>query len=466
MKYINTFIFASIFFALCPLPVTAELVIDVDPSNIDSQDQDTSETGIDNVENQPEADVIKFSNKDILHGKMLSMEPQKGILWKSDDVLQNILFAPRNVRKIEFGGNISHNRKSNATVLLTNDDVLGGKLVSMNEKALILDTQYGGKITIDSHMVRGIFPGENNPSLLYSGPNDMDEWVLPENRRDGKISINNSTLSMSGYCAIGRDMKLTAMSKIEFSFEIAGNCQMQLLFYGDEAVSSPQNCYALYLSSGYIYLQSYGKHGRSGNLGNVKCRDLQSGKGQITLLLDKKNKTITLLLNDAMIKQWVDTQESGDGTFVSFVNQSQGTMKIRDIEISRWNGKVPGSKNRQEDGKKDIIVFVNADQVTGILESITNNEAVFKTEYAELKIPLKRIKQIRTGTEKQHKARRNAGDVRFQFANGDKLTLDLAKIVDGRITGKSENFGAVEFSLNAFKTIELNIYSDDDDTEE
>lgn len=447
---------------LFPLAGFAELVIDIDPEKPKENKIDKPAGAPVENDNSPKFDVIRFKNKDILHGKMVSFSPAKGFLWKTTEALRDITFIPRQVTKVELGA-YHRSGGGNASVLLTNGDTLGGKLISLDTDILTLDTSYGGIIKINRPMVQAIYPGENNPGLLYSGPNNMENWTLPEGRDGGKVAIEDGVLSMTGYCSLGRDMKLTDMARIDFAFEIAGNCQLQLLFYCDEVVSSPQNCYALYLSSGYIYLQRYGKHGRSGNLGNVNCRDLRSGKGKISLLMDKKNKKFTLLVNDNMIKQWVDTQGINDGTYLCFNNQSQGTIKISDLEVSQWNGKIPGGEKSKDDEKKDVIVFVNGDQVTGHLLKIANNETIFQTEYAELKVPLQRIKQLQTANENQFRARRNAGDVRFLFANGDQLTIDLAKISEGNVIGKSENFGKVSLALNAFKGIEMNIYNDEDE---
>lgn len=461
MKNKYSHIYAILLLGFFQLPLYAELVIDIGP---DKKEKKPAVEAVQNknVTQESKADIIKFKNKDMLHGTMISFEPNKGILWKTNESLRDILFSVNNVKGIELG-NYYHSKGDNASVLLTNGDTLGGKLVSLDKETLLLDTFYGGKMKINRHMVQSIFPGANNPGILYSGPNDLAEWIIPEGRSGGKIEIQDETLSMTGFCSIGRDMKLTEMSKVDFSFEIAGNCQLQVLFFCNKSISSPHDCYSLYLSSGYIYLQRYGQHGRSGNLGNVNSRDLRAGKGKVTLLLDKKNKKFTLLVNDAMVKQWIDTQDPMEGTFLCFNNQSQGTIKIRDLEISQWNGKIPGGTEVKENENKDVIIFVNGDQVTGKLQSIEQNVTVFKTEYAELKIPLQRIKQLQTAAEKQHRARRNAGDVRFSFVNGDQLTLDLAKIDNGKIVGKSENFGKVSLNQNAFKAIVLNIYSDEEE---
>ena len=461
MRYLNTAVLIILLIVLYQIPVTAELVISINNANINSRKNKPLKTWGSSMKDDSNSDVIKFRNGDIFHGKMLSIKSGKEILWKTSEALQNILFFPRNVSEIDFNSHFLQNKKANTSVLLTNGDILEGTLVSMNEKNLILDTRYAGKITIDSNMIREIFPDANDPGLLYRGPESIDEWIMFENRSNGKVSVDDQTLSMSGYCTLGRDMKLSELSRIEFSLEATGNYQMQLLFYTDETLSNLHSYYALSFSSGYIYLQRYRQQAQAVHLGNVQCNDLRSGKEKITLLLDKKNKIIMLLVNDVMIKQWVDTQESGDGTYVCFVNQSAGTIKIKDIEVSQWDGEIPDSKNKYENKKKDTITFVNTDQVIGELKSIADNEAVFKTEYTELKIPLKRIKQIQMAAEKQHRAKRNTGDVRLKFINGDKLTIDLAEITEDRIIGKSENFGKAVFSLNFFKSIELNIYNGD-----
>lgn len=435
--------------------LVAELVFEIEaPGEVGTKGaSDDSSTDQDDVKHKSTYDVISFKNKDRINGKLLSLDPAQGISWKSPESVKDILFSTINVDKIVFAKKKQDKTNVNSSIVLTNNDILGGELISYNSKTVSLKTAYGSLFEIDKNMVKAIYPGSENSSIIYSGPNTVEEWTKSSRHNNGSFSVVDETLVIDGYCGAGMDAKLPDMASIDFYYEVSGNSQLRVIFFASK-LENPKNCYSMSISSGYIYLQ----RNSGGNLGNVQCKALRSGKGRITILVDKKDKKITLLVNNAMVKQWTDTEEIGDGTFISFMNQSQGSIKIKNIEISKWNGSLPGAKDKKENEDKDLIVFVNGDKVSGTLLSIEKGQTVFKTEYAELKIPIKRIKKISTAIKGQHIARKNSEDAQFIFYNGNAITLKLLKISDGEVIGESENFGEKSLKLDVFKTMNLNIY--------
>ena len=452
----------ALFFTIIPGRLSAELNIDyVAPSESENQ---SSGGDVNTEENlNPFSDMIQFKNKDQLHGKMLSVD-QKGILWSSEETMENITFKKDHIQNILLGNSKLYSNSANAEVLLTNGDRLAGKLIKLDDSELLLSTEYAGELHIDRSMVTGIYPGTSDGAQSYKGPNEIEEWMVINNSgdRNSKVNIQNGVMTLSGYyiCA-GRDMKLTDLSKIEFDMEAFGNCQMQVQIYGDRVKRNPRGSYVLYISSGYIYLQRF-EDGTSSNMGSFRSQSIKGGKAKITILANRKDKRITLMINGELAKEWTDTEWAGKGGFVSFINQSNNAVNIKNIVVSQWNGKVPGQQSGSSDGDTDSIAFLNDDVVSGHLKSITDGNVVFKTEYADMNIPLERVKEILTAVDSQHRARRRAEDIRCYFQNGNAVTLELQTIKSGVIEGKSENFGVASMKLNAFSRLQFNLYDEDD----
>jgi len=103
--------------------------------------------------------------------------------------------------------------------------------------------------------------------------------------------------------------------------------------------------------------------------------------------------------------------------------------------------------------------------VTGKLKTIENGQITFETEFASLNVPIERARSIRFSSEGAQVAKRNANDIRLFFNSDDSITVDVQKLADGKITGKSENFGNGEFLLNAFKKVAFNIYAEPSEEE-
>ncbi len=441
--------------------LSAELSIDfLTPVDTDSKPADGKGGG---GELKVIKDMIKFKNGDKFHGKMISFN-KKGILWTSGEAQENIQFRTVNIKEIIIGMQKSYSKNVNTQIVLTNGDMLVGKMLKLSTKELILDTGYGGELKIDRFMVEAIYPGIGGETQGYKGPNDIKEWTIENNgNNNSKVEIKEGVMSLSGYyLCIGKDMKLPDVSKIEFEMEGGGNCQFNLQIYGKKVKRNLSNGYMLSISSSYISLQRY-EDGSSSSMGNVRSKELQSGKGKITILVDKKEKKIILLLNDKMIKQWGDTDWAGTGGILSFSNQSHNLIKIKNIVVGKWNGKIPGAKSSEANESKDSITFMNDDVVSGELKSIVDDKVIFKTEYAEMNIPLERVEEIVTASSSRHRARRRSKDMRCFFPNGDSLTIDLKDIKNGIIEGTNGNFGATTLKLNAFTKLQFNIYDEEEE---
>ena len=455
-------LFISLLLIMMSCTLFAELKIDfVAPTDSESKSSDDG-GGAEAL--KVVDDVIKFKNSDQIHGRMLSVD-KSGVLWSSEEALEDITFKRDNIKNILLGNSQASFKNVNTEVLLTNGDRFAGKLVSLSDKELVLDTGYAGELHIDRFMVAAIYPGLGGGSQSYKGPNDVKEWTIINNSgdRNSKVIIKDGVMTLSGYyiCA-GRDMKLTDLSKIEFDMEAFGNCQMQVQIYGDKIKRNPRNGYVLYISSGYIYLQRY-QDGSSANMGNFRSQSIKGGKVKIAILANKKKKKITLMVNGEMAKEWSDTEWAGEGGFVSFINQSNDAVNIKNIVVGKWNGQVPGSQGSGGGVESDSIAFMNDDIVSGQLKSITDDKVIFKTEYAEMNIPLERVKEILTATTSRHRARRRAEDMKCYFRNGNVITVELKSIKSGTVEGNSDNFGAVNMKLNAFDRLQFNIYDEEDD---
>lgn len=443
-------------------PARAELEIDIatpatSPNETDNDNAKTDATKA----TEAKEDVARFKNGDSLHGTLLSFSPENGMVWQSPEAKNEIVFKPANLRKIQLASAANLAKPEQDVIFLTNGDEIYGNIVTLNADTLILKTPFAGRLTIARPMIESITPGSGADSDSYSGPTSIDDWkVSKQNGRNGGTpTVVDGVMTLPRYTSASRDMNLQPSSSISFNFETLGSSQFQLHFCSSSSkVNARKSNYNLSISQNYIYLQR-SLNGSNQNLGNVRIRKFGNGKGTVTILFNSKEKGITMLANGKMVKQWTDAQFPVVGKYVSFYNQSSGVLKISKIQVGKWNGKVPGSKPKI-DTKKDTIAFINDDKVTGQLKSMDAKLAVFETEYAPLKVPITRIKRISLASESRGRARRNNADARFVFTKGGHVTLNVSKIVDGKIVGESENFGEATFKLKAFKTVKLNIYND------
>jgi hypothetical protein len=408
-------------------------------------------------------DRLRFAGRDMISGKFVSLQPDKFLLWSHPDSEKPIEFKYANLREISLSGKHPNPPAGTATIRLTNGDIIKGSIVSLDAQALTLKTWYAGEMKIVRKMLREIIPATVS-TAVYEGPNEIKEWTI-ENQRDAKkAEVVNRTLIIPGNTSAGRDMKLPDLAKIEFDMSFAPNSNVNIFLYSDQLARHQGNSYIMSISSNYIYIQRYSRNEGSNNIGQGESRRLmEKAQTHFVILADKKQKSFTIIVNGAMMPPMIDANGEfcGKGTMMTFYNSSAfAPLKIKNLLVSKWDGRLPSTMAVNEDSKTDNILFSNDDKVTGRLKSINDGQITFDTEFASLTIPLERAKSIGISTEGAEISKRYANDIRLFFNNDEYLTTALIEISEGKATVKSQNFGTAEFLLNAFRKIALNIYAE------
>jgi hypothetical protein len=271
-------------------------------------------------------------------------------------------------------------------------------------------------------------------------------------------SFRDGALIGTNYGTIGRDVKLTAMSDIEFDVVLRGNSNFSIGIYSDRA-DNFGNCYMLQLSNGYTELQRYSRNGGSNDLGSTQLQNvIRREKSHIELRTNKEKKSIWLMVDGKVLKEWTDPADfNGTGGAILFSCQPGTYVRISNIKVSKWDGKFDDSPDKAEKTTDDSVQLANEDKVTGHLESIQDGKAKFGSSYAELNIPLERVEQIDLSDAHSDQAKPVNNDVRAYFPEGGSVTMQLLQWDAKGCTGTSPNIGKASFSPDAFEKILFNL---------
>ncbi len=402
----------------------------------------------------PLDELLRFKNEDTLHGNLVSIDEKSGLTWIRPDLNGPIITKLTHIRGVKLFRQPAA-QPSGARVQLSNDDVIYGALVSMDKEELVLDTWFAGQLKIPVVMLKTIQPATTGGALLFSGPGKLSDWGY----KNGSWQLKGGKLvCQSGQ--LGRQLKLPDRIHIKLdaswtgtypSFSIISHCKEIRRYYRES--------YNLQFSSNSIYL--YRGNGNE-NFGQLNYSQLRRMKNvRIDLFVDKKDKKVALMLNGALVKQWAGLHYAPPGGgFMLVSHGSYGPTTFANLRIMRWDGRVPSSTATAKATKEDLIHFSNGDKMSGKITGIKNGKVHFQTAFAPIPVPIKNVAQIIFSDEEAERARRNAGDVRLYFHNGDRLTMKLIELKQGKIAGKSENFGEKTFDLNTFIGMKFNIYDE------
>ena len=157
------------------MPVQAELNLDFGDDEVPQRALAVpAPVGMSSSAQRNSRSVLLFKNGDKLHGTMQRFDGDGSIYWAHPDIVDPIRIKSSNVNGV-FLGQRSVAQQGGTYVVLTNGDTLYGKIASLDDDELMLETWYGGMMTIKRSMLSSITPG-NVRNALYSGPGNIAEW--------------------------------------------------------------------------------------------------------------------------------------------------------------------------------------------------------------------------------------------------------------------------------------------------
>ena len=143
----------------------------------------------------------------------------------------------------------------------------------------------------------------------------------------------------------------------------------------------------------------------------------QTNRARVAIKSNREQKSITLLLNGVVAKQWVEPEKfGGEGTGIRLVHQGQGPMRIANLRVTEWDGRleetvaplVPNVAN-------DVGRLVNRDSIAGRLVEWKDGKFHFAVGDKAIEVPLDRVAQVDFATDRGQPTPLRAGDVRVFF---------------------------------------------------
>ena len=404
---------------------------------------------------------ISFENKDRLHGS-LDHATAETIFWRHKDSKEPITFSTREVREVSFSAVPSPRKEPLVIVTLTNGDVLPCQAMELDAERLAIETSCAGKMTVNRHMLAEIRPIKAvNEKIIYDLASSPDGWKSEDGRNrggDGKKRhpVSNGVIELRQGSSLAKDVGLPEMAAIDFDLAGLGmNSNVTIYFYSEAFARYRGDAYGIGLSPHYLSFQTFSNQGNNSERGgesNIAKILKNKTKCHVTLLADRKNRSFRLLVNGMQAGQWNAVKDIDGGTILGFANDSQGTIRIAKLLVSRWNGEEFDAKPAV-DPDSDSVILGNGDKISGTLVSICNGALTMKTDFASFTISLDRCVAVRTAGAARWTPRLNAADVKVFLGDSAWVTVKLSDIQNGRLVGSGEAFGAATLDLAMVRRI-------------
>lgn len=416
--------------------------------------------------------AILFRNGDLLTGQLESITPTNGLRWRHADAAATIELQPNALAEIHLGAQPlpPANSPNFCFVRLTNGDELSGNLKSLDEQQLVLDTWFAGTLTLPRPRVASLRPAGPTPRAVFAGPDGLEGWTMGKGLGGaiaaGEWHFVNGAFVATQPASIARDVKLPPSSSLEFDLAWQGQFALAIALYTDslQPVRLAQTAdeppfggfYSLQLNSYSTQLLLVKHKEAVRQLGMAVIPQLQqTNRARIAIKSSREQKTITLLLNGVVAKQWADPEGFGGvGTGIRLVHQGQGPMRLANLRVSEWDGRLEESVAALVPNvANDVGRLVNRDSVAGRLVRWEAGKFRFAVADNFIEIPLDRVAQVDFATDRAQTVPLQAGNIRVFFTGRGSLTFALESWTEKGVRASSANFGKAEFAPRAFSRI-------------
>jgi len=434
------------------------------------------------AEQQPS--IIRFANAsmDQLSGSLASLTAER-IVWNSPILEKPTPFWLKNVLEVTLPATLPEfNATHEATLTLMNGDTVRGQIAAVTDDAITLDTWYAGRLTFRRVMVRDVVI-DARPALVFSGPTGLDGWT--QSAKLSAWTYENGALRTSAGVGIGRDVGLPDECIIGFDIAWRGSLMFNFNFFADDVGSdSPALGYQISCQGAYSTLRRQNAGMQIGEAVNIP-EFMGNEKVRLEVRASRTSGNVCLYVNGRCGALWKDpgVAKGKFGKGIQFLPRGKDALRISAIKVCAWDGvldesadddaamlgmgmnlglqrRLPEPKPEPkpkpaEDGRMKLR---NGDSIGGEVTSIIDGVISIKTPFAEVKLPVARVRNIVLKPAPLEEPIRRNGDVRVWFGDGSSLVFCLDKMTPETITGHSQLFGTASFKLAAFNRIEFNIY--------
>ncbi len=296
--------------------------------------------------------------------------------------------------------------------------------------------------------------------VIYQGPEAGEEWSVPQGLR----RLNEPVLNIKANEILGRSFK-DLPNRLRLDFKISSFGPHSSLAVNLGANDGPRRMGEMAMGinlqiHGHGYITLIRRTPRSLiQMGNIRLSLSEISECRASLLVDTEKNRVVVMINEAVVGDWANVEIAEQlGSWLLFTSNSG--IQIRNLRLSRWNGKLPSEETQTIARHGEMVFLQNEDVVTGELKSIGPETATLSTSFGELEVPLDRIMRIEMHTAKTPATAKSVAKV--VLFDHTELSLQVERIKDEVLVGRHPSAGSLRIPMSLIRLIVWNGRTDKD----
>ncbi len=433
---------------------------------------------------------MSFQDGSEFNGSIDNMDFEKNTLEISiESLVGSNTFSLASLDKISFPSSIP--RKSPFPIVTTitlkkrfidrhlakpnPSDSLSGELIDVDDEHYTLNTTFAGPLKIKKSLVEKLTISRSD-ATIYDGPIRDEKWQTPKGQKfTDSWNYKKGALTSTGNALITRQLEFPTRWTLEVDLQGTGSFSANIALmkeWEEEAKNAEEEAnYNLTLSPYFANIS--GLHDKRRER---KVRFNRRGFGAdrkhypkaVLYINQAPNGENALFFNGRNIKTWKTPADAKLETkWLGVTIESETETVVSKLKIVSWDGIIPeesvsrayGTPTKKETPKISAphVLLANGDLAEGEVTNIEGQKAFIKTSFGSIPVPLERVTSI-VGPSIENEIKMETWDVRAIFHNGKQIIFRLEGLDDTHIHGFSSAFGKAKFNVDAFSSLDFNIW--------
>jgi hypothetical protein len=412
-------------------------------------------------------DFVSAIAGDSIHGHVACITPDGLVSITADHFAGPVHMRLANISQITLVQEPPKDTTALDRVILTNKDVIAGKVIAISPKAITIKSAEVGEFTIQRSVVKSIHFANSSASDIIS---QFQYGVIrPWKVTSGKWHVKNKKLTINGKAgnvhtvAAPWDYARSFTMTIDVEGRRNTGCQLVLFTTNEKASNRQSNVNGVNLRIvSHYYSASTRLNGRHQQLGHANLgMGFRGGNWQAvernvyTVSFDTETRAMKIWKGNKLMGRFLIPEHFVQGKYV--VLNGYSNVKMSKLDVRAGVHEPGGEKPTATEGHQ--ILFKNHDRVeaASLIMEKGSNELAVNLAFGEVSIAKEALVLIDFGTKGQELPRRIKGDVLVETLRG-RYTLQLEALTDKALLGKANVLGGIQINRSSIRRIQFNPY--------
>ncbi len=419
-----------------------------------------------------EAQILRFSDGNSLHGSLTGIDSQKReILWHRDDASTPLAFPMSEVASFSTAAPQTQTSPSGkVTVKFAGSDWVAADSVSLKNGKLQVRLGDNSPLTVDRDRVEWIYFSKGPAPECYDGPTSMAGWVS-----DNSWTFQEGALRATRPGPIGRVFDALP-DQVEYFFELDQNGGFQAFsinLRGNSVQSRGVGQGRLQIMFSATDLRMWAQTGPEMKMEQVDLRQVlgdpenpdayrppRNRAVQYRILEDYTGGRLIVFIDGRKAADWkIGKGEAGKNrggfTFQPMVWNSDSQQSISRVRVLPWDGIVPANGAVADDRAENDSVVTSASQVKkGEVFELSATRLKLNADGRATDLPREQIRLVRF-QRPEIPADEDVPVARVRLARRGEFDVSGMAVRAGQLAARTSFGGEVAFPLAAIRTVEF-----------